>query len=245
MPLSRSRDYLSIGEVLDSVRADFPDVSISKIRFLEAEGLITPERTPAGYRKFFEPDVARLRYILSLQRDHFLPLKVIKERLAQADATGSYPTAERARSGTGRGRRSAAPNGRAAADGEPPSIDASVQLTRAELRDAAGLSEEQLRGLEDFGVVAKREGDVYDENDLVVAKASGQFFAYGVEPRHLRMYRQFADREAAFFEQIVTPALKRKDPDAGDQAHQSVRELLTLSRQMREAALRSSLGGLA
>ncbi|MFN2586560.1 MAG: MerR family transcriptional regulator [Actinomycetota bacterium] len=243
MPLSRSRDYLSIGEVLDSVRADFPDVSISKIRFLEAEGLIAPERTPAGYRKFYEPDVARLRYILSLQRDHFLPLKVIRERLGQADAAGSYPDP-----GAGGTRRAAAaaPNGRGSmAEAEPGSIESSVQLTRAELREVSGLSEEQLRGLEDFGVLAKRDDDVYDENDLVVAKASGRFFAYGVEPRHLRMYRQFADREAAFFEQIVTPALKRKDAGAGDQAHQSVRELLTLSRQMREAALRSSLGGLA
>jgi DNA-binding transcriptional MerR regulator len=241
MPLSRSRDYLSIGEVLDSVRADFPDVSISKIRFLEAEGLITPERTPAGYRKFFEPDVARLRYILSLQRDQFLPLRVIKERLAQADASGSYPEAEAPAAPP------ATPNGSAAArEAEAPvALDSSVQLTRAELRDAAGLSEDQLRGLEDFGVLGKRDADVYDENDLVVAKASGRFFAFGVEPRHLRMYRQFADREAAFFEQIVTPALKRKDPDASEGAHQSVRELLTLSRQMREAALRSSLGGLA
>ena len=245
MPLSRSRDYLSIGEVLDSVRGDFPDVSISKIRFLEAEGLITPERTPAGYRKFFEPDVARLRYILSLQRDHFLPLKVIKDRLAQADASGSYPEAEPP--GARGAAPAPAPNGRSASagDGEAPGIQSSVQLTRAELLDAAGLSEVQLRGLEDFGVVGKRDTDVYDENDLVVAKASGKFFAFGVEPRHLRMYRQFADREAAFFEQIVTPALKRKSVDAGDEAHQSVVELLTLSRQMREAALRSSLGGLA
>ena len=91
MPLSRSRDYLSIGEVLEAIRPDFPDVSISKIRFLEAEGLITPERTGSGYRKFYDPDVARLRYILSLQKDHFLPLRVIRERLAEADATGSIP----------------------------------------------------------------------------------------------------------------------------------------------------------
>ncbi|MGH2753954.1 MAG: MerR family transcriptional regulator, partial [Actinomycetota bacterium] len=88
MPLSRSRDYLSIGEVLENIREDFPDVSISKIRFLEAEGLIAPERTGSGYRKFYEPDVRRLRYILSLQRDHFLPLKVIRERLDAADRNG-------------------------------------------------------------------------------------------------------------------------------------------------------------
>lgn len=239
MPLSRSRDYLSIGEVLDSVRADFPDVSISKIRFLESEGLIAPERTPAGYRKFFEPDVARLRYILSLQRDQFLPLRVIKERLAEADESGSYPEAEPPAKAAGNGRAARAP------DPEPALVEVTVQMTRGELRDAAGLDDDQMRQLEDFGVISKRDSDVYDANDLVIARTSGRFFAYGVEPRHLRMYRQFADREAAFFEQIVTPALMRKDPDGADEAHRSVKELLALSRQMREAALRSSLGRLA
>ncbi|HEX2058578.1 MAG TPA: MerR family transcriptional regulator [Actinomycetota bacterium] len=238
MPLSRSRDYLSIGEVLDSVRADFPDVSISKIRFLESEGLISPERTPAGYRKFFEPDVARLRYILSLQRDHFLPLRVIKERLAEADERGAYPESEATPAGNGR-RRAAAP------EPEPALVEVSVQMTRSELSDAAGLTDDQMRQLEDFGVLAKRDSDVYDANDLVIARTSGRFFAYGVEPRHLRMYRQFADREAAFFEQIVNPALRRKDPDGPEEARRSVKELLALSRQMREAALRSSLGRLA
>ncbi|HYP22623.1 MAG TPA: MerR family transcriptional regulator [Actinomycetota bacterium] len=239
MPLSRSRDYLSIGEVLDSVRADFPDVSISKIRFLEAEGLIAPERTPAGYRKFFEPDVARLRYILSLQRDHFLPLRVIKERLAEADRTGSYPESEAPTAPAANGR------GRAAApEPEPALVEVTVQMTRSELRDAAGLTDHQMGELEDFGVIGKRDSDVYDANDLVLARTSGRFFAYGVEPRHLRMYRQFADREATFFEQIVTPALMRKDPEGADEAHRSVKELLALSRQMREAALRSSLGRL-
>ena len=238
MPLSRSRDYLSIGEVLDSVRADFPDVSISKIRFLESEGLIAPERTPAGYRKFFEPDVARLRYILSLQRDHFLPLRVIKERLAEADESGSYPEATAPTRGAGNGRAATPP------EPEPTLIEVSVQMTRSELRDAAGLTDDQMAQLEDFGVIGKRDSDVYDANDLVIARTSGRFFAYGVEPRHLRMYRQFADREAAFFEQIVTPGLRRKDPEGADEAHRSVKELLALSRQMREAALRSSLGRL-
>ncbi|MDQ3953303.1 MAG: MerR family transcriptional regulator [Actinomycetota bacterium] len=242
MPLSRSRDYLSIGEVLDSVRSDFPDVSISKIRFLESEGLISPERTPAGYRKFFEPDVARLRYILSLQRDHFLPLRVIKERLAEADEHGSYPEPQAAAPAGGNGRRG---RGRAAAEPEPALVEVNVQMTRSELRDAAGLTDDQMTQLEDFGVIAKRDSDVYDANDLVIARTSGRFFAYGVEPRHLRMYRQFADREAAFFEQIVTPGMRRKDPDGADEARRSVKELLALSRQMREAALRSSLGRLA
>ena len=245
MPLSRSRDYLSIGEVLDSVRPDFPEVSISKIRFLESEGLLTPERTPAGYRKFFDADVARLRYILSLQRDHFLPLRVIKQRLADADAGGGYPqegaAPAKAKGGKGRNGRSKTASVPAP---EPALVEVSVQMSRSELRDAAGLTDEQMRNLEDFGVLAKRESDVYDANDLVIARASGRFFGYGVEPRHLRMYRQFADREAAFFEQIVAPALRRKDPQGADEAHRSVKDLLALSRQMREAALRSSLGRL-
>ncbi len=242
MPLSRSRDYLSIGEVLENVRPDFPDISISKIRFLEAEGLIEPERTPSGYRKFYDKDVARLRYILSLQRDHFLPLKVIKERLREADANGgSYPQAD--------GAPAAAPrkSSRKAAAGESNGAAAeptAVQLDRKELQAAAKLSEPELAGLEEFGILEASETGVYDEHALVVARAARRFFDFGVEPRHLRMYRQFAEREAAFFEQIVSPGARRRDPSAQDQAAQAVRELAGLSRQMKEAALRSSLRDL-
>ncbi len=239
MPLSRSRDYLSIGEVLDTLRPEFEDISISKIRFLESEGLISPERTASGYRKFFESDVARLRYILSLQRDHFLPLKVIRERLDQADREGRYPETPGASRAPVEDDR-ASSGARSERDGEL----IGAQLSREELLNAAGLSEEQLAGLEDFGVLGKRNGDFYDENDLLLAKAAQKFFSYGVEPRHLRMYRQFAEREAAFFEQIVTPVLRKRDAAGAERATQSVRELIALSRQLREAALRSSLRGL-
>src|SRR5688500_6621070 len=239
MPLSRTRDYLSIGEVLEGIKTDFPDVSISKIRFLEAEGLIAPERTPSGYRKFFEGDVARLRYILGLQRDHFLPLKVIRERLRDADANGGvYPDA-----GQGSSHAPASPAAAKAAAGTNGAATAleAVQLDRKELLAAANLKEAELKGLEDFGIVEPGETGAYDEHALVVAKAARRFFDYGVEPRHLRMYRQFAEREAAFFEQIVSPAARRRDPSAQDQAAQAVRELAGLSRQMKEAALRTSL----
>lgn len=232
MPLSRARDYLSIGEVLDSVKADFPDISISKIRFLEAEGLIAPERTTSGYRKFYEGDVARLRYILSLQRDHFLPLRVIKERLRDAEATGAALPAPT----TGKGASAGVAGGNGAA-----AALTSIQLDRDELKKAANLSEPELKGLEDYGILAVPESGAYDENDLVVAKAARRFFDFGVEPRHLRMYRQFAEREAAFFEQIVAPGARRRDPTAQDQAAKSVQELAGLSRQLKEAALRSSL----
>lgn len=233
MPLSRSRDYLSIGEVLESVKSDFPDISISKIRFLEAEGLIAPERTPSGYRKFYEGDVARLRYILSLQRDQFLPLRVIKQKLRDADSNGGvYPDED---------APAVAAPAPTAGNGAPAAAAlTAVQLNRDELKAAANLSEPELKGLEEFGILAAGKGS-YDENELVVAKAARRFFDYGVEPRHLRMYRQFADREAAFFEQIVAPGARRRDPSAQDQAARSVNELAGLSRQLKEAALRSSL----
>jgi DNA-binding transcriptional MerR regulator len=234
MPLSRSRDYLSIGEVLDTLRGDFPDISISKIRFLESEGLISPERTNSGYRKFYEPDLARLRYILALQRDHFLPLKVIRQRLEQADSNGeALPAAPEASPEKKVAKGKAQP---------PPAVEISaVQMSRPELCKASGLSEQQLGSLEDFGLLGPSEGGSYDENDLLVAKSARKFFDYGVEARHLRMYRQFAEREANFFEQIVAPGTRRRDPNAQSEASKAVRELAALSRQIKEAALRSSL----
>jgi DNA-binding transcriptional MerR regulator len=238
MPLSRSRDYLSIGEVLESLQADFPDVTISKIRFLETEGLIAPKRTPSGYRMFFEGDLDRLRYVLSLQRDHFLPLKVIRERLAEYDRNGGsakvtplQPPPQPAASGNG--------------GAEAPAIDMTgVQMNRKELLKGSGLTEAQLASLEDYGIVSASDEGNYDETVLAAARAAKRFFDYGVEARHLKMYRQFADREVAFFEQIVVPLSRRRDPAAAQEATRSLKELETLARQMREAALRSSLRDL-
>lgn len=232
MPLSRSRDYLSIGEVLESVREEFPDVSISKIRFLEAEGLIAPERTPSGYRKFYDGDVTRLRYILSLQRDQFLPLKVIRERLNEADSNGgAYTVGERP-----------APHTEAGPERADVSSEATgVQMSREELRDAAGLTDAELRGLEEFGLLDGQETGSFDEYALVVARAAKKFFGYGAEPRHLRMYKQFAEREASFFEQIVSPVARKRDPEGQREATRSMQELVTLSRQLREGVIRSSL----
>ena len=235
MPLSRSRDYLSIGEVLDELRKDFPDVSISKIRFLEAEGLIAPERTGSGYRKFYEPDVERLRYILSLQRDHFMPLRVIRERLATGNG-GATATVVALPTAT-------APAAPQAAVADVGTLASGVQLDRKELLKAAGLTEEQLGGLEEYGILDRKEGSGYDENDLVAAKAARRFFEFGVEPRHLRMYKQFADRETAFFEQIVSP-LSHRRTGGDDQVGTAVRELATLSRQLKEAALQTRLRDL-
>ncbi|MPZ90420.1 MAG: MerR family transcriptional regulator [Actinobacteria bacterium] len=234
MPLSRSRDFLSIGEVLEAIKVDFPDVSISKIRFLESEGLINPERTGSGYRKFYDPDVARLRYILSLQKEQFLPLRVIRERLADADASGSIPAIEPA----GGGSATSVP-AKANGSAKAPRISTDVQLDRTGLSEASGLSDDELQGLEDFGLIAA--GDFYDGNDLAVAKAARRLLDYGLEPRHLRMYRQWADREASFFEQIVAPMARRKDPSSQMKAAQSSQDLIGLSQQIRDAMLRTSM----
>lgn len=232
MPLSRTRDYLSIGEVLDAVREDFPDISISKIRFLESEGLIAPERTESGYRKFYDADVTRLRYILSLQRDHFMPLRVIRDRLSQSDANGGVPDVDSA----------PAPETKVAdsPSGATEQLASGVSMTRAELVKAAGLSDEQMRGLEDFGVLPQREDDRYDESDLLLASSARRMMSYGAEPRHLRMFKQFAERETGFFEQMVMP-VRRKDPDAHKAALQSINELVDIARKMHDAMLRTSV----
>lgn len=232
MPLSRQRDYLSIGEVLDEIRNEFPDISISKIRFLESEGLIEPERTPSGYRKFFPKDLDRLRYILGLQRDHFLPLKVIKERIA-GGANGGAPVAAPADAPPAAGARPSTP--------PPPATEVSMSI--AELAGASGLSEAELQGLIEYGILDGGKA-VYDGDDLVAARAAAGLFRYGVEPRHLRMYRNFAERESAFFEQIVSPVRSRKDPEAQREASRSITEIAALAQQFLDAMVRSKMRDL-
>lgn len=233
MPLSKARDYLSIGEVLDSLRREFPDVSISKIRFLESEGLVTPERTSKGYRKFYEEDLARLRHILTLQRDQFLPLKVIKKRLEGAlDAGSDLHAAERADGGAA--SRQDAPTERR------PALDWSdVDLSPAELASVSGLGEDELAALQDYGVIESKAH--HDGNDLLIAKTARRLFDYGFEPRHLRMYRQASEREAALIVQAVMPLTKQRDPRGREEAEVSRREMVELSQSLREVLLRSIL----
>ena len=238
MPLSRSRDYLSIGEVLETVSQDFPDVSISKIRFLESEGLLEPERTPSGYRKFFEKDVARLRYILSMQRDQFLPLKVIKERLTSGGNGGAAPLVAPPVPPAGGGTTSTAA---APSAGSSSAVSPSeVSMGPDELRTAAGLDEREFQGLVEFGILDGGK-DVFDGDDLVAATAARGLFRYGVEPRHLKMYRNFVERESAFFEQIVSPVTHRRDPASQAEAARSMQDLFGLAQRFRDALTRSSM----
>jgi DNA-binding transcriptional MerR regulator len=236
--MAGTRNYQSIGEVLVAVKTEFPDITISKIRFLEAEGLIEPERTPSGYRKFYVDDVERLKSILRMQRDEYLPLKVIKERLLQQDAEGSVdgavPAAERA---------DAAAEAEVADQGlaDAPT---GLQMSIEEMSAATGVERDSIKELESFGIVCSHGPDgarYYDGDDYIVLSIVKDFFRYGIEPRHLTMYKHFADREAKFFEDLVAPRLRQKNPDARRVASETLADLSVTSRKFKQALLRTNL----
>ncbi len=229
-----ARAYLSIGEVLGKLRGDFPDITISKIRFLESEGLIDPQRTPSGYRKFTSIDLERLRYVLSAQRDQYLPLRVIKENLDALDR-GLQPAAT----------PGAAPTPRlVSVDGElAPSHfagESELRLSRAELLESASLTEEQLVELESFGLISIR-GRFYDADALAVARTVASIAAFGIEARHLRSFKSAADREVGLVEQVITPLLRQKSSDAKARAEEVANELASLSVKLHAALVRAGL----
>jgi DNA-binding transcriptional MerR regulator len=205
-------DRLSIGAVLSRLRADFPDVTISKIRFLEAEGLVQPARTPSGYRQFTAADVERLRFVLAAQRDRYLPLKVIKEQLDAAAAEQS-PVLR------------AVP-----VEGLPTAEDFVEQpirrMTREELLETAGIDAATLTELEQYGLVKSGAAGLYDSVSAHIAATVRALADFGIEPRHLRGFRAAADREVGLVEQIVAPMHGRKEHD---RAGETVRELAALS----------------
>jgi DNA-binding transcriptional MerR regulator len=222
-----ARSYLSIGEVLVSLKTEYPDITISKIRFLEGEGLIQPERTASGYRKFYQADVDRLRKILKMQRDEYLPLKVIKERLARESGEEAPIVEEEA--------------GAEEEIVEPPT---GLQMSLEEMATATGVEKERIRELEAFGILTPQSmngGTYYDGDDYVVLSIVKDFFKYGVEPRHLTMYRHFAEREAALFEAIILPMLRQRNPDARRAATESLIDLAKVSRKFKQALLRTNL----
>jgi DNA-binding transcriptional MerR regulator len=381
-----SRTYLSIGDVLTLLREEFPDVTISKIRFLESQGLVNPERSPSGYRKFFEHDVERLRWVLRQQREHFLPLKVIRDRLADGDlddepgaqqpngkaaqpahavavaggaaagqtheqptkadeeamariladasrrAAARLPEEAQARRGlqvvaepegsprgaaevakeppapvTDSARRSAAERrgdaaatagSRSAAPPPPPSspggsgrgngtgvprqpdpgatpksapaptaaaarkgpgqagdaaasapspaaaIVTGASLSADELCAASGLSLDEVAGLKGFGLVESVNVagiETYDEDALTVANLAAAFRSFGIEPRHLRLYRNAADRELGLIEQVVIPLLRQRNPESRQRAVEGADQLAALGQSMRATLLRQAL----
>jgi len=293
------RSHLSIGEVLSLLQDDFPDVTISKIRFLESQGLLDPERTPSGYRKFYEGDIERLRWILRHQRDHFLPLKVMKDRLEEAATAGLVvppdeppaaipptppslfeepredapaPVADTAPAFTAAPVPEVAalieapvpaPTPTPASTPRParpaptmPALPArpavnpldpgptGVSFTLEELSEASGLTLRELGELSRYGLLVGHSmaGDTfYDGDALIVARTAAGFVRFGIEARHLRMYKVAAEREAGFMEQVVMPLLKQRNPTARQQAADNLGELASLGEQLRSALLRAAL----
>ncbi len=279
----QERPYLSIGEVLGLLLEEFPDVTISKIRFLESQGLIDPERTASGYRKFYDNDVDLLRVILREQRENFLPLRVIRDRLesgAIEDPTG--PTTPP------RGIRNTLPLDGADLDDEHDLSTATAEMpvvsqhhpaaqhrdvemfrsdditdqplaTNADVASAAhrhdsfaagdlchlaGLTAPQLAELESYGLLAGKgtgAATLYTAGDLAIAQAAAGFMQHGVEGRHLKAWRQAAEREASLFEQMILPLLRQRNPQARQQAVATLTSLSALGGKLRSAIVHSAL----
>jgi DNA-binding transcriptional MerR regulator len=239
----------TIGEVLAQLRPAFPELTISKIRFYETQGLLTPQRTASGYRKFSGDDVARLRYILTAARDHYLPLKVIRAQLEALDrgetpasaAQHGLAAAEEGDDGLG----ATAPDADVPAELRPEAFDATpseLRLSRHELLRASGLSGDQLAELEQYGLVAARAGSTYFDGDaLLVAKIVAQISRYGLEARHLRPVKAAAEREVGLVEQVVSPMSRQRAPGARAQAQASARELASLSVRLHAALVSAGL----
>jgi DNA-binding transcriptional MerR regulator len=310
---------MSIGEVLGILKPEFPDITVSKIRFLEGAGLVQPDRSASGYRKFSEDDVARLRFVLRAQRDQYLPLRVIRQRLADLEQVGGLEsrtapgspagspeprTSGSAAGGPAAGSRGAgtadagsaagragAPGGPAAGSPGAATVDAGspgagapgastpgtgtpgagttgtgqsgraggggfgaappsdAQFTRDELCRAAGATVDQLMELESFGLVSSRgsgeRGAWYGGDDLILLRLARELADYGLEARHLRMYKLFAEREAALFEQVVAPLVRQRNPEARARARDTIDALAQLGGRMRDLALRSAVQGVA
>jgi DNA-binding transcriptional MerR regulator len=229
MSTSAARAYMTIGEVLGLLSAEFPDVTVSKIRFLEAEGLIEPERSPSGYRKFVPADAERLRFILAAQRDHYLPLRVIKEHLDAVDRGLDPPP-------LGASRR---PRGLVATDSVADET-AEVRLTRRQLADAAGIEGDALAELEEFGLI-RRAGSHYDRDALTIARAAVALRSFGFEARHLRAVKAAAEREIGLIEAAVAPTLRQRSPGARARAAETAGEIASLSLKLHAALVSMGL----
>ncbi|MCV7089823.1 transcriptional regulator FtsR [Mycobacterium interjectum] len=231
---------MSIGAVLDLLRPDFPDVTISKIRFLEAEGLVTPQRAASGYRRFTAYDCARLRFILTAQRDHYLPLKVIRAQLdAQPDGElppiGSPYAVPRLVSVPDRGEETEA--------GPDPAAVAPtrIRLSREDLVERSGVDEHLLTALLKAGVINTGAGGFFDEHAVVILQCARALAEYGVEPRHLRAFRNAADRQSDLIAQIAGPVVKAGKTGARDRADDLAREVAALAITLHTSLIKSAV----
>jgi DNA-binding transcriptional MerR regulator len=227
----------TIGEVLNRLKHEFDDVSISKIRFLESEGLVRPGRSESGYRQFTDADVDRLRYVLLAQRDRYLPLKVIKDELSRLDA-GLPPLESETLAAAS-----------SAVDGDGPTTPrehrdgsdllSDVALDRGELRHASGLSEDDLEALIANGILD--DTATFDGAALRTARIAAELLRRGLEPRHLRGYRLSAEREADRIDQLVAPLLRQRNPESRRNAAMRADELIALGAQLHRLLLEGRL----
>lgn len=227
-PRLRAARTHTIGEVINLLRPEFPDLTVSKVRFLESQGLIHPRRSASGYRIFTDEDIRRLEYILTEQRDHYLPLKVIKSKLTAWEHGEESPVAPES--------------------GPPPEAyfaASGVSLTPAELARASGLSIEQVDGLVEVGIlepVLLPDGArVFRDDDLVVARAAHRLLRRGLEVRHLRRLRLAADREVDLLGQLAAPLLRHRNPENRRHAAELLADTAQASAQLQEAMVRGRL----
>ena len=226
--MAEPRVTRSIGEVINGLRGEFPDLTVSKIRFLESQGLVSPQRSPSGYRMFSADDVNRIQYILREQRDHFLPLKVINSKLTAWE----------------RGEEVAAQP----ESGPPPETyfsGSGVSFTTDELSRSSGLTRRQIRELVDQGVLVPLDlpggKQVFRDDDLAVARAGFRLLARGLEGRHLRALRLAADRETDLLSQLVGPLLRHRNPDNRRRAAEILADCAQAGAQLQEGIVRSRL----
>jgi DNA-binding transcriptional MerR regulator len=218
---------MSIGEVLAHLRTEFPDTTISKLRFLEAEGLVDPQRTAAGYRKYSWHDVARLRFVLTAQRDQYLPLRVIREQLDRIQDEPAAP----------------ARPALVAVGAEKAADPSDARVPRAEVLERTGIAGELLDELEHIGLVTAKPPGWYDGDAVSIVSAVVGLTRYGLEVRHLRAFRAAADREVGLFTQLLAPLVRQSDPAARARAAETARELQALSQKLHAALVRAGLRG--
>jgi len=231
-------DLLNIGQVLDLLRPDFDSITIPKIRFLEDKGLIKPDRTPAGYRKFCTADVDRLRYVLTMQRDHYLPLRVIGEHLDALDRGLEPPPIEAV--------VPTVPTVALGADGVPSPESFrrrdSVRLSRKELLKIADIDDDLLTSLEQFGLISSRSGTApFGTDALVIARTARELADFGLEPRHLRAFRAAADREVGLVERVVAPLARSRDAASVARVEDAMSQIAALSVRLHATLVKAGL----
>nr|BFD86025.1 MerR family transcriptional regulator [Streptomyces sp. Xyl84] len=221
---------MSIGAVLNTLRDEFPEVTISKIRFLESEGLVEPRRTASGYRKFSADDVERLARVLRMQRDHYLPLKVIREYLDAVERGEAVqpPVLGRQRGGETVPRQAEAPT--------------AARIGRAGLLAAAEIEDGELQEWESYGLVTPLEDGAYDAETVTVASLIRELGRFGIEPRHLRVMKAAADREAGLVDQVVAPLRRHRNPQTRVHAEDRTKELAALTIRLHAALVQTALG---